>query len=407
MRPSWARTWWKTTPRHLSAEPGYAHLERQTRHHRRHQHHRRAEARGRLHGQDDNGKNLALSSLDDLQFTMAGPTTDYGYTSFGSDVTTPGYVTESGTKAPATWSGPARTPSQHAIPAAATGTYAIGVEAEQLEAILQGTNAAQRSKAEPLTRSSTSPWTAPLWHRAEPWSPSQLQPVPRARSRCTAPRRNNTDYCVMCHNPSDTDASSAALGVAADKAAPAQTINFNLMVHRIHDGVNVVAYGGKPYIVVGFGGGLHDFSDVLFPAMSPEGSATDLQNCAMCHVNSSEQTLPIGLNPSSIRRAGPIRPRPLPRLAADATCLRPKRLTSWRIPTRHWVRAVPCAMPPARSSRWMQCTPSNLLHVPGPGRLRRRSGPECRPLWYPETYTAVIAEGRAILTGSPASTAAS
>ena len=26
---------------------------------------------------------------------MAGPTTDYGYTSFGSDVTTPGYVTES------------------------------------------------------------------------------------------------------------------------------------------------------------------------------------------------------------------------------------------------------------------------------------------------------------------------
>ena len=30
-----------------------------------------------------------------LSLTMAGPTTDYGYTSFGSTVTTPGYVTES------------------------------------------------------------------------------------------------------------------------------------------------------------------------------------------------------------------------------------------------------------------------------------------------------------------------
>ena len=29
-----------------------------------------------------------------LALVMAGPTSDYGYTSFGSDVTTPGYVSE-------------------------------------------------------------------------------------------------------------------------------------------------------------------------------------------------------------------------------------------------------------------------------------------------------------------------
>ncbi|HUA22073.1 MAG TPA: hypothetical protein VMB25_25190, partial [Bryobacteraceae bacterium] len=40
-----------------------------------------------------------------------------------------------------------------------------------------------------------------------------------------------------------------------------------------------------------------DFSGVLYPAMSPTGSATYLQNCSMCHVNGSEQNLPIGLNP--------------------------------------------------------------------------------------------------------------
>jgi OmcA/MtrC family decaheme c-type cytochrome len=109
--------------------------------------------------------------------------------------------------------------------------------------------------------------------------------------------RNNTEYCVFCHNPSNTDASMRATAtVAADKAAPPQGINFNLLVHRIHDGVNVVPAGGKPFIVVGFGGSHNDFSGVLFPAMSPAGDATYLQNCSLCHTNGSEQNLPIGLN---------------------------------------------------------------------------------------------------------------
>ena len=48
---------------------------------------------------DNNGNGIPMSSFttgsNSLSLTMAGPTTDYGYTSFGSDVTTPGYVTES------------------------------------------------------------------------------------------------------------------------------------------------------------------------------------------------------------------------------------------------------------------------------------------------------------------------
>jgi len=110
--------------------------------------------------------------------------------------------------------------------------------------------------------------------------------------------RNNTEYCVMCHNPSNSDATTrAAATVAADKAAPPQSINFNLLVHRIHDGVNVTANGGKPYVVVGFGGSHNDFSGVLFPGLSPTGAPLDLQKCSFCHVNGSEQNLPTGLNP--------------------------------------------------------------------------------------------------------------
>jgi OmcA/MtrC family decaheme c-type cytochrome len=119
--------------------------------------------------------------------------------------------------------------------------------------------------------------------------------------------RNNTEYCVLCHNPSNTDIARRPMAtVAADKALPPQGINFNLLVHRIHDGINMQA-DKRSYVVVGFGGSHNDFSNVLFPALSPAGAPTDLRNCSMCHVNSSEQNLPTGLNPA-IDPQGPISP---------------------------------------------------------------------------------------------------
>jgi OmcA/MtrC family decaheme c-type cytochrome len=83
--------------------------------------------------------------------------------------------------------------------------------------------------------------------------------------------------------------------VAADKAAPAQGVNFNLLVHRIHFGENMKADGGS-YTVVGFGGSHNDFSDIRFAPMSPNGTPGDTRNCSLCHVKGSEQNLPIGLN---------------------------------------------------------------------------------------------------------------
>ena len=44
---------------------------------------------------DSKGNGLPLTTAGlSMSFTMAGPTADYGKTNFGSDVTTPGYVTE-------------------------------------------------------------------------------------------------------------------------------------------------------------------------------------------------------------------------------------------------------------------------------------------------------------------------
>ena len=247
--------------------------------------------------QNSAGQGVPLKDLGIIEFTMAGPTTDYGYTSFGSDVTTPGYVTESAAGATCDGSGNCTYTFTHKVPAAATGTYAMGLEARRTETVLAGTTSQQ----------------SVLYGAANPvmyFSVDGSTIVPRrtvvAETNCNqchtalsehGTLRNNPVYCVLCHNPSNTDAATRATAtVASDKTQPAQGINFNLLVHRIHDGVNVVADGGKPYIVVGYMGSHNDFSKVLFPAMNGEGTATDLQNCSLCHANGSEQNLPVGLN---------------------------------------------------------------------------------------------------------------
>lgn len=241
--------------------------------------------------QDDSGNNIAPSKLGSISLTMTGPTTDYGATNFGSGTsTTPGYVTESAASATCGSSGACSYTFTHAIPSGATGTFAIGGEARETVTILGGTTSQQSVEYGALN---------PVTYFSVDGSAVAPRRTVVAEANCNqchvalslhGSLRNNVEYCVMCHNPSNTDASTrASATVASDKSAPAQGINFNLMVHRIHDGVNVVPAGGKPYIVVGYMGSHNDFSTVGYPAMSPTGSVAYLQNCSMCHVNSTEQ----------------------------------------------------------------------------------------------------------------------
>ncbi|HVO78444.1 MAG TPA: OmcA/MtrC family decaheme c-type cytochrome [Candidatus Bathyarchaeia archaeon] len=246
---------------------------------------------------DGAGKPLALSKLSSISFTMAGPTTDYGYTSFGSDTaSTPGYVTESAAKASCDDSGNCAYTFTHTVPAKASGTYAIGVEARRTETLLPGTTKQQSvTYGTPNRVAYFSVDGSPVTPRREVVASANCNQCHVALS-VHGSLRNNPEYCVMCHNPSNTDASVRVNAtVPADKAAPPQGIAFPLLVHRIHDGVNMLADGGS-YTVVGFGGSHNDFSGTLFPAMSPAGKATDLANCSLCHVKGSEANLPVGLN---------------------------------------------------------------------------------------------------------------
>jgi OmcA/MtrC family decaheme c-type cytochrome len=245
------------------------------------------------------GNGVPISALGSLSLTMAGPTTDYGYTIFGSDTaSTPGYVTESATSASCSAAGTCVYTFTHAVPGSATGTYAIGLEARRTETVLAGypnQQSIEYGAANPVSYFSVDGSTV---------APRRLVVALSNCNQCHVELslhgtlRNNTLYCVMCHNPSNSDASTrAAATVAADKALPPQGINFNMLVHRIHFGPNAAADGAKnPYIVVGFGGSHNDFSTTLFPPLSPTGAPGDTRNCSMCHTNGSEQNLPLGKN---------------------------------------------------------------------------------------------------------------
>lgn len=256
---------------------------------------------------DSSGKPVPTSALGTLQFTMAGPTSDYGQTNFGSDVTTPGYVTESAIAANCGADGSCLYTFKHAIPAKAAGTFSIGVEARRTETLLGGT-----TKQQVVTYGAKNQ----VVHFSVDGSPVQPRRAVVATANCNkchvalslhGTLRNQTEYCVLCHNPANTDvARRSGSVVAADRALPPQGINFNLLVHRIHTGENMLEEG-RSYVVVGFGGSHNDFSDVRFPPMAPNGAVGDRRNCSLCHINGSEQTLPVGRNAVTDPQ-GPINP---------------------------------------------------------------------------------------------------
>lgn len=255
---------------------------------------------------DSSGAAVPVSALGSLSFTMAGPTSDYGYTSFGSDVTTPGYVTESATSATCGGDGSCLYTFKHAIPAKSAGTYSIGVESRRTETLLAGTTSQQ------VVTYGAKNQVVSFSVDGSPVTPRRAVVATASCNGCHVSLsvhgtlRNQTEYCVLCHNPSNTDVSvRGAAVVAADKTLPSQGINFNLMVHRIHTGENLPA--NRPFVIVGFGGSHNDFSDVRYPAMSPTGAVGDTRNCSMCHVGGSEQNLPIGLNAVTDPQ-GPINP---------------------------------------------------------------------------------------------------
>lgn len=81
--------------------------------------------------------------------------------------------------------------------------------------------------------------------------------------------RVDTQYCVMCHNPSTVDANSGL------------NLNMATMVHKIHSG-RALHQKGEDYVIWGYQASKHDYSEVAYPQPT--------RNCVSCHDGSNPQT---------------------------------------------------------------------------------------------------------------------
>ena len=83
--------------------------------------------------------------------------------------------------------------------------------------------------------------------------------------------RVDTAYCVTCHNPGSSDANSG------------ETVDFKVMVHRIHRGANLPSViNGSEFAIWGYRDSKHDYSGTELPQ--------DIRNCTNCHDDSNTAT---------------------------------------------------------------------------------------------------------------------
>lgn len=235
-----------------------------------------------------------------LAFTLAPLDTDYGQ-NFGT-AATKGYVQDTVTVAGVTGSpGLYSYTMSTAIPADGKGTWTIALEGRTDEKILEGTlkervievnipndvkNFSVDGSEVQARRVVTTTATCNTCH---------------ARLVLHGENRNEIENCVICHNPSMTDASRRPAA-----QAPAESINLVAMIHRIHTGEEQP----RDYTIYGFGNIPHNYNRVALP---PPATAA---SCNLCHVNNSQQAPAKGLL-SAVDPRGWLDPAP----PTSAACL--------------------------------------------------------------------------------------
>jgi OmcA/MtrC family decaheme c-type cytochrome len=199
-----------------------------------------------------------------LNLVLGGPTSDYAINPFRENASGASF---DGAVATYTF--------RNAIPADATGTWAVSIEARRTVVLNPGTD-----KQMNFTEGAFNPVTYV--------AVTDSQPVPRralvAMTKCNechdrlalhGGQRLNVEECIICHNPNANDSSRRP----ADKNPP-ESITFKRMIHRIHTGEELT----QDYTVFGFftppaPPNPVNFNEVRFP-----GDRRDCQSCHLANV---------------------------------------------------------------------------------------------------------------------------
>ncbi|MEW6143546.1 MAG: OmcA/MtrC family decaheme c-type cytochrome [Thermodesulfobacteriota bacterium] len=244
----------------------------------------------------DAGEVVDIADMDSISLVIAGPTTDYFIQDYsGTGVETPGvdnFLRES----PESAEGPDAEGNytytfEGIIPDNATGTYAVGIEG-RIVRMVGGENLILFEEVEEAGRNEVRyfavtdavpvPRRVVVDNSTEDEFCNSCHGVFSKDFRVHGNLRNNTEYCVLCHNPSSDDIEVRPVPDWTGSLTPTTaSIDFKEMIHKIHTGENLSL---KPYIIYGFMGSLHDFSEVLYP-----GNTSD---CRACHLPNTNTLSP-------------------------------------------------------------------------------------------------------------------
>jgi OmcA/MtrC family decaheme c-type cytochrome len=248
---------------------------------------------------DNAGAFIAPADMDYLAVTFAGPTSDY--VDRLTEVIHRKVVDGQPPAVQDLGDGEFAYTLTAALSEEATGSYAFGLEGYVMETI--------DGVEQPVRVAGFNPVVYVSMSGGEPAARREVVD----RELCNACHkdlavhgsiRQNTQYCVLCHNPTATDEERRP-----EEAMPPTSVNFRTLIHRIHRG----AEADNPLVVYGFGGNMFDFSNVVFPGR--------ISDCQTCHLPSTYGLpLPPGLQPTLLTQDGNLLSTTLATRAVCTSC---------------------------------------------------------------------------------------
>ncbi len=217
---------------------------------------------------NDNGDIINPSDMDFLGLTMAGPTEDYDITPVREDPSEDAVPDGSGNFVYAF-----NTP----VPMEATGTFTVGIEGYRFETVggeskVLVEDVRDAGRNEVFDFPVTDPESIPRRMVVDNAMCSDCHGEFSKDFTVHGGIRNNTQYCVLCHNPTQDDLEVRPVPEDQDTAITA-SINFRVLIHKLHTGHDLT---DQPYIVYGFRGSVHNYSELRFPG--------DRRDCEACHL---------------------------------------------------------------------------------------------------------------------------